>query len=98
MKKLKCFPHLPFLIILCVRVFCLNVRLYTEGGQRRVSGPPETELQIVVSYYLILGTKPESFARATSALDYEAVSPAPHLLFLIHLLRRRTPSLTFLLQ
>lgn len=58
---------LALLLILCVRVFCLNVRLYTEGGQKRAAGPWELELHIVVSHQVGSGgTKPESFARATS--------------------------------
>lgn len=90
MGKLPCFSHLPFLLILWVRVFCLNVCLYTDEGQKRVAGPWELELHIVVSHQVGSGgTKPQSFARATSAVDHEAVSPDPPFALFDHLLRRR---------
>jgi hypothetical protein len=39
-------------------------------------------LEIVISYQVVLETKPELSARATIALNCWAISPTPNLLFL----------------
>lgn len=52
---------LDLFILLCIWVFCLHVYLCTIcmssvcGSQKRVSGPPELELQAVVGGHMNVG-------------------------------------------
>lgn len=47
------------------------------GGQKRVLGPLELELQMVISAVWMLELEPKSSEGASSILSYYAVSPAP---------------------
>ena len=74
------FPHLVLIFELFKDVFALLhvydcfASMYVcvpsiQGGQKRVSDPLELELQMVVSYHVILGAEPVSPAR-TSAFNH----------------------------
>lgn len=57
---------------------CLQIcNMYVLGACRdqRVLDPLELELQAVVKYYVVLGTRPRLSAREASALNHRAPAP-----------------------
>lgn len=66
-----------FIFILCVSGFAyMNVyapcMLGAQVVQKRASNPPELELQMVVNHMWVLGIKPGSSTRGTSALNHRS--------------------------
>jgi hypothetical protein len=41
-----------------------------NGGQKKILGPLELELQMIISYHEVLGIEPGSSGRASSALNH----------------------------
>ena len=67
---------------MCACTSVYHMHAVSSEARRGHLNPLEQELQTVVSYHVVLGTKPQSLGRAVIAVNHGATSPSSAFLFI----------------